>query len=120
MRGKINKKKLERATKGSGGVISTISKNLGVHRGSLNRYLKKHPEQKSIVEDERNLIYDLTRHRIYQAIKDNDMVTIRWFADRVIPEFKTSQMFDNLEDDGDLEVWSEITKKYSEVVLEDE
>ena len=75
---RINKKNFKEACKGSGGVQTIIAKAIGVTRGAITKYLNKHPEMRSFVEEEGEKIMDVAEHNIDRDIVAGDVDSSKW------------------------------------------
>ena len=75
---RITKKKFKEACRGSGGVGAVVAKSIGVTRGAIYHYLKKHPEMKEFLDEEGEQILDVAEHNIDQAIVAGDLDRSQW------------------------------------------
>lgn len=76
---KITKKGLEKAVKGTGGILQAIANNIGCSRVGLWMYLEKHPEQRKIVTDELEAMKDLAEGSLFSQVKDRQQWAVKYF-----------------------------------------
>ena len=65
---RISKKKFKEACKGSAGVQTVIAKSIGVTRGAIFLYLKRHPEMRKFLDEEGDKLVDIAEHNIHKEI----------------------------------------------------
>jgi len=75
---RITKSRFKTACKGSGGVQAVVAKALGVTRQAVGLYLKKHPDMKDLLEEERDNILDVAEHNIDKKIVEGDIDASEW------------------------------------------
>lgn len=75
---RITKKKFKEACTGSGGVGTVVAKSMGVTRGAVYHYLKKHPDMKKFLEEEGEKIIDVAEHNINKKIVEGDVDVSQW------------------------------------------
>lgn len=68
------------AISGSGGVKLMIARRLGVHRHTVDAYLKRYPSAMVAYNDEVEGIGDLAESVIISSIRNNDVATAKWYA----------------------------------------
>jgi hypothetical protein len=74
----LSEKELLAAIKGSGGIISNISKRLKVDWHTANNLIKKNPNCLLALEDEKEKILDLAETKIIEAMMSGDTSTSKW------------------------------------------
>lgn len=67
---KISKVGIKKAFKGSGGILSTVAKRIGVTRKAVYDYLNKHPEFKAIKLQEEEAIIDMAESSLFTQVKE--------------------------------------------------
>jgi hypothetical protein len=60
------------------GVQAAAAVLLGVHRNTIQNYLKKYPEVKAEYEAQRETLVDLAEQKLFQKVKDGDWNAIRF------------------------------------------
>lgn len=70
--GKITKKGMEKAIKGTGGILSAVAKNLNVTRHTVYKFLDKHPEFQEKLDQEREAIVDLAEGSLFSQVKNRE------------------------------------------------
>lgn len=68
------------AIKGSSGIKETIRRRLGVHRNTVDNYLKRYATAQAAYDEEVEVVGDLAESVIIQAIKNKDVDTAKWYA----------------------------------------
>ena len=66
------------AIKGSGGIISTIAKRLGVAWSTADKYIQQSDETKEALADEREAILDMAEGAVYSSIKEGNTQDAKW------------------------------------------
>ena len=74
----MNKETVLEAIKGSGGIVSTVSKRLDCAWHTANKYIHEWDETKAAFEDEREAILDMAEGVIYQSIKEGNSQDAKW------------------------------------------
>lgn len=74
------------AIKGSAGIKATISRRLGCHRNSIDRYLAVYPSAALAYKNEVEGIGDMVEQVILEAIMDKDVETAKWYAKNKLKE----------------------------------
>jgi len=69
-----------RAIKGSSGIKLVIARSLGVHRNTVNNYLKKYVSAREAYIDEIEAVGDFAESVIIKSIKNEDVETAKWYA----------------------------------------
>lgn len=75
---RISKKKFKEACKGSGGIGAVVAQAIGVTRGAIYHYLKKHPEMKQFLEEAGEKVMDAAEHNIDKEIVAGDVDVSQW------------------------------------------
>ena len=78
-RKKVNRNQLIKAIKGSNGVITIIAERLGVCRTTAAKALKNDPIAQEYYDDECDTILDIAEVVIFDAIKERDVNTAKWY-----------------------------------------
>lgn len=73
---KITKKRFLEALKGTYGVRTRIAEKLGVTRGAITTYIKKHPELEPIIEEETQEIIDTAENKLFSLINQGEFRAI--------------------------------------------
>lgn len=68
------------AIKGSSGIKATICLRLGVHRNTVDNYLKRYVTAQAAYDEEVEVVGDLAESVIIGAIKSKDVDTAKWYA----------------------------------------
>jgi hypothetical protein len=68
------------AINGSNGIKVAIARKLGVHRNSVNNYLKRYASAQQAYDDEVEKIGDLAESVIFGAIEAGDVDTAQWYC----------------------------------------
>ena len=77
---------VEKAVKGSGGILATIARRLKVHRHTVHRYLfaeeyaQEYAAARQLYSDECELVGDAAEDNIVKAIKKGDLEISKWYA----------------------------------------
>ena len=77
---KVSADRLIVAIKGTGGIKHAIAVSLGVHRNSIDNYLRRYPTARIAYEDEVQNIGDMAENVIFQNIKAGDVDSAKWYA----------------------------------------
>jgi len=70
--------KIINAIKGSGGIITTIAKKLGVSWNTAKSYIEEHESTLQAYNDEEEKILDIADEQLYKAIKKGDLSAVKW------------------------------------------
>lgn len=73
-----SKNKILKAIKGTGAVVSTIAKRLGVEWHTAKRYIELYPETREAYEAEEEAMLDISDIGLYQAVKEREPWAIKW------------------------------------------
>jgi len=68
------------AVEGSAGIKATIAKRLGLHRHTVELYLKRHPRAIQAYKEEVETVGDVVEGVILSAINNKDIETAKWYA----------------------------------------
>ena len=75
---KITPKRFKQASENSNGVQALVAQRLKVTRGSVNQYVKKHPEALQILDDERESLGDYSEGNIAADIRRGNTDLSKW------------------------------------------
>lgn len=75
---KPSKEAIIKAIKGSGGVMSTIAKKLGVEWHTAKKYTRLYPETRQAYRNEEEFILDIADAKLYSNVKQGDLAAIKW------------------------------------------
>lgn len=78
----LKKDDVLKAIKGSYGIISTISKNIGCNPHTAKKLIDKWEETQNAYEDECDLILDKSESLVYKSIEEGDIQTAKWVLSR--------------------------------------
>jgi hypothetical protein len=76
--GKLNKKIVAEAIKGSGGIISTIAKRLKCEWHTAKNFIDSNEELQIALQDETEAILDMAEGVVYQSIKNDNTQDAKW------------------------------------------
>lgn len=79
---KASVKKILKAIKGTGGLITDIAAKLNVHYHTVLNYRDRYESVKQAIEDERNRILDKAERNLFTKIQEGDEDTSKWFLAR--------------------------------------
>ena len=115
---KLTKKKVRRALPGSHGIIQIIATKCQVDRGTIYRYMEKHPDIAQDIMDEREKIIDVAEGKLFTKIHNGDFKALRYFLDRKGKKrgYTTKQ---EVELKGAMATSNKLSKKQIEELLED-
>ncbi|WP_306150729.1 helix-turn-helix domain-containing protein [Roseovarius sp. MMSF_3281] len=65
-----------------GGIMTAAAHYLGVDRSTVYRFINENPELKDVRADIEDQTKDMAEGKIVTAIKNGEMDTVRWYADR--------------------------------------
>ena len=77
---KITKKIFKEVATGSGGIQAVIAQKLNVDRGTVNKYIKRHPDMREFLEKEREKIIDKAEHKLFEAADKGE----KWAIERIL------------------------------------
>jgi len=75
---KVNKKTFQLALDGTGGIMLSIAKNLGVTRGAVYQFCNKNPDMMQLRRDEEDKILDIAENGLFTKAKDKDPWAIKY------------------------------------------
>jgi len=75
---KPTRKTVLTAIKGSGGVVSTIARKLGVDWHTAKAWIEKSKATERAYADEEETILDMADSKLYEAIKSGDLSAVKW------------------------------------------
>ena len=75
-------KQIVEAVKASGGIKTTISNKLGVHRHTIDRYENKYPRVRQAIQNELNRALDKAESNLFVKIMEGDIDISKWFLSR--------------------------------------
>ena len=78
---KLTVRQIERAIKGSNGLISTIAQRLSVCRQTVSEYLKKYPELNKPLAEETESVLDVVESKLMKKVQEDDFNAIRYYLD---------------------------------------
>lgn len=68
---------------GSAGVKTTIARRLGVSRHTVDSYLDRWSTVQQAYEDEVESVGDMAESKLYEAMKEGDLSSVRWYLARI-------------------------------------
>lgn len=74
----VNKEEVIKAIKGSGGIMSSIAKQLGCDWHTAKKYVMEWEETVAALEDEQETILDMAEGAVYKNIKDGNTQDAKW------------------------------------------
>ena len=74
----MTKEMVLEAIKGSGGIVSTVSKRLDCAWSTARTHIDKWDETKAAFDDERQAILDMAEGVIYNSIKEGNSQDAKW------------------------------------------
>ena len=77
----ISKERLQKAIAENFGIKTLTAKELKICRNTLNKYIDKY-ELSKFLEEQKEVIRDLVRLNIVNAIKQGDLKVSLWYAER--------------------------------------
>lgn len=80
--GKPSKKQILEAIEGTGGIILTVAKKLGVHWNTAEKYCLMYEETRTALNNEKEKILDLAEIGIYKKIQEGDTDIGKWVLSR--------------------------------------
>lgn len=69
-----------KAVTGSKGIKMIIARSLGVHRNTVDNYLKRYPSARQAYDNEVETVGDIAEGVIIDAIMSRDLTTAKWYA----------------------------------------
>lgn len=79
---KLTIERVERALRENFGIKGPTAEALGCNRSSLWEFMEKHPELKEVVKEIEEGTLDLAENVISKSIKDGNVKTAQWYAER--------------------------------------
>ena len=76
---KLTKNMLIKAIEGSNGIILIIAQRLKVDRKTITNYLKRYPELKELIDEEKENIIDFAESKLIKRIQEEDAWAIKFF-----------------------------------------
>lgn len=83
---KLTKAHVVEALESVGGIMTAAARVLNVHRSTIYRFIQEHPDLKTTRADIEEQTKDMAEGQILTAIKNGEMDTVRWYADRKMRE----------------------------------
>lgn len=77
-----NQKAVLEAIQGSGGIVNTVAKRLGVDWHTAKKYVHKWAATKEAMDAELETVKDMAESKIYASIKDGNTQDAKWFLAR--------------------------------------
>jgi hypothetical protein len=77
----ISKGQLEKSIQNNSGIKTLTAKELKICRNTLNKYIEKY-SLTEFLEEQKEVIRDLVRLNIVNAIKNGDIKVSLWYAER--------------------------------------
>ena len=71
------------AIPGTGGIITTIATRVGCAWHTAKKFIDNHPEVYEAWTDERERMGDLAETKLFHAIAEGDIKTIKWYLARL-------------------------------------
>ena len=68
----VTKEKFKKAVDGTGGIMLSIAKNLGVSRNSVYEFCNKHPEMMELRYQEEEKILDIAENSLFNQAKNQE------------------------------------------------
>ena len=75
---KINKKTFKLALDGTGGIMLSIAKNLGVTRQSVYEFCNKNPDMMQLRRNEEEKIVDIAENGLFTQAKDKQQWAVKY------------------------------------------
>lgn len=72
MRQRLTPKRIIEALGKSKGMVSVAARQIGCSRQTIYNYAKEHPEVQDAIEDEREMMLDLTELSLYRQIQNGE------------------------------------------------
>lgn len=114
---RISKAKFKSACKGSGGIGAVVAKSIRVTRGAVYHYLKKNPDMRKFLDEERKQVMDVAEHNIDKEIIAGNIDVSQWALtnrkEGKARGYGTKQEIENV-GTGEI-IFKEITKSYKEI-----
>ena len=113
--GKLTLKKVKIAAKNTGGVLTMVAKKLGVARITLYKFIKKHPEIRDILEQERQAIIDYAEVSLFSQVQNKEA----WATKYVLSTIgKNRGYYEKREIDNKISPGVEESKRLTQIVRE--
>lgn len=71
------------AIKGSGGIMSTIARKLGVTWHTADSWIRESGELMEALKDEKETILDMAESTLLQKIKEGDEQSAKWYLSKI-------------------------------------
>jgi hypothetical protein len=71
------------AIKGSGGIMSTIARKLGVTWHTADSWIKESGELMEALKDEKETILDMAESTLLNKIKEGDEQSAKWYLSKI-------------------------------------
>lgn len=75
---KINKNKFRKAVIGTGGIMLSIAKNLGVGRTAVYDFCWKYPDMMKLRTDEMEKIIDIGEGSLFKKVSEGEMWAVKY------------------------------------------
>ena len=109
----MNKEMVLEAIKGSGGIVSTVSKRLGCAWSTARTYIDKWEDTQKAFLDEREAILDMAEGVIDNSVKDGNTQDAKWVLSTLGKDRGFSEKT-QIEHSGDLKTTLVIDKELDE------
>ena len=80
---RISNKRFNEAVKDTGGILTLVSKRLNISRQSLYNFLKKNPEKRKVLKQEREKIIDLGEGSLFNQVKNQEAWAVKFLLKTV-------------------------------------
>lgn len=71
------------AIKGSGGIMSTIARKLGVTWHTADSWIRESGELMEALKDEKEIILDMAESTLLKKIKEGDEQSAKWYLSKI-------------------------------------
>jgi len=71
------------AIQGTAGIKTTIAQKLAVHRHTVDNYLDRWVTVQEAYDDEVARVGDMAESKLFEAMREGDIASIRWYLARV-------------------------------------
>ena len=92
------------AIQGTAGIKTTIAQKLGVTRHTVDNYLDRWVTVQEAYEDEVARVGDMAESKLFEAMREGDIASIRWYLARVRRGKYTERQELSTPEDGGLTV----------------
>lgn len=75
---KVTKKKFREAVKGTGGIMISIAKNLGVSRVTVYDFCNKNPDMMKLRRDEEEKIIDIAENSLFSQARKQEQWAVKY------------------------------------------